>query len=268
VFAVLGLLFVMTACSESDVLNVSPEQGDFFTLNATYKGITYEVPCKLEDGILIFMDKEFSDLYQNEISKLPNSATLSVSENNVEYFENLDELLSAKQMRIVETDQNQSKVEIRVATSGQSGSVILWDDVNYEDRSLVFDIGYVDWWSIPHLSNYQNFNDKTSSLKVFNYISSSSTITDAYGYTYPGSDLRVTFVGYENNNYSGNVLVCFCAPGATHQDNRLANIGWNDKITAIRVFLTSMNNGHGSFDNVTTGTQGYPSPSTSHPAHN
>jgi hypothetical protein len=258
----LGIVSCNNDVNDVNVLaDISADQAEF-TLSAKYKGILYEVPGKLDDeGNPVYLNKEFNDLYQKELSKHPTLVTVLTGENVVEHYESLNDVFEEKDLKIIEqmSDSNVSgDVTTRAATSGNSGLVSVWDDTNYEDRRLDFPITYTSWWAISHLSDYNNFNDKISSLKIWSYIDMFATVIDAYENSYPGSDLRITFVGYENNSYSGQVLLCLCPPGFEHFDPKLKNFGWNDKITALKVLITSMNNGAGNLNNP-YGTAGYPS---------
>lgn len=92
--------------------------------------------------------------------------------------------------------------------------------------------------------------------------------------------LGVMSCTYENDNYEGKVLLCLCSPQGTHFDHRLGNIGWNDKITALRVLISDANSStdrkyyninldehsHGSLADGWLGTLGYPAitPYTAH----
>lgn len=272
-----SLILGIMSCSNSNDELLTSNTGEIgeFTLHATYKGVSYDVPGKLDkDGNPIYLNEKFNRLYQNELSTHPTLVTVVKDGNVVEYYEKLTDVMDVNNIHLLENAKvpEVSNV-ITKTTSGQSGRVIVWDDSNYSDRSLIFDINYNDWWAIPQLRNYNNFNDKISSLKIWSYIDPSASIQDQYGCYYPGSSLRVTFVGYENDNYSGKVLLCLCSPLGTHFDNRLGNFGWNDKITALRVFISDINSStttqyynpnlgyhsHGSISSVPHGTLGYPS---------
>lgn len=271
-----SLILGMVSCSNDtgELISGTEPLGDF-TLHATYKGVTYEVPGMLDkDGNPVYLNEEFNELYKNEISTNPTLVTVVMDGNKVEYHESLSDVLDVNNIHLLEQAKIPEISSINTkTTSGQSGRVIVWDDSNYSDRSLTFDIKYDDWWAIPQLRDYNNFNDKISSLKIWSYIDSSASIQDKFGCYYPGSSLRITFVGYENDNYSGRVLLCLCSPGGEHFDNRLGNIGWNDKITALRVLITDLYSDtsrqyfsnelgyhyHGSLNSGVHGTLGYPS---------
>ena len=257
-------LFLGIISCNSDVdeqAEINTDQADFI-LSATYKGIQYEVPGKYDEaGNPVYLNKQFNDLFLSELSRNSNLATVVLGDNTVEYYESIHELFDNNNLNIIElqsdTDLSDNNITTR-ATGGQSGRVIVNDDTNYKDRDLTFDIGYVDWWAIPQLRDFHGFNDKISSIRIWSYINPGATIVDAYGNRYSGSDLRVTFVGYEHDNYRGKVLLCLCPPNSSHMDPKLKSLGWNDKITALRVLITSMNNGKGNLDNI-IGTPGYPS---------
>lgn len=274
IYLLFSFIGIMTSCSNNseELLKQSSDQQGDFVLHAVYKGISYEVPGKLDKGgNPIYLNEEFSDLYKKELSTHPTLVTVLREENVVEYYDSLDEILDVNNIQMLEQERTGVSVNTKSVTGGASGRVIVWDDSNYSDRSLTFDINYSDWWAIPQLRDYNNFNDKISSLKIWSYIDPSANIEDQFGCIYSGSNLQVTFVGYENDNYKGKVLLCLCPPQGTHFDHRLGNIGWNDKITALRVLITdassstdrkyhNMNLGehsHGSL-NSAIGTLGYP----------
>lgn len=278
-----SLLLGVMSCTDviGDSLNTDAnEQGDFI-LHATYKGISYEVPGKLDkDGNPVYLNKEFSELYKNELSNHPTLVTVLRDGDIVEYYESLNEVLDVNNMQMLENSKIPEVSGETKGTAGTAGRVIVWDDSNYSDRSLTFDITYSNWWAIPQLRNYNNFNDKISSLKIWSYINPSHIIEDKFGCRYSGSGLRITFIGYENDNYEGKVLLCLCSPQGTHFDHRLGNIGWNDKITALRVLISDANSStdrkyyninldehsHGSLADGWLGTLGYPAitPYTAH----
>lgn len=282
--SILSLIFCMLSCSsDTDELlsQNSNQQGDF-VLHAKYKGVSYEVPGVLDkDGNPVYLNKEFSELYKNELSNHPTLVTVLRDGDIVEYYESLSEVLDVNNMQMLENTKIPEVVtDTKNVKAITVGRVIVWDDSNYSDRSLTFDISYSNWWGIPQLRNYNNFNDKISSLKIWSYINSSNYVRDQFGCTYSGSDLRVTFIGYENDNYKGKVLLCLCSPQGTHFDHRLGNIGWNDKITSLRVLISDANSdtekkyyndnlgehSHGSLEDVSTGTFGFPAitPYTAH----
>lgn len=282
--SILSLIFCMLSCSsDTDELlsQNSNQQGDF-VLHAKYKGVSYEVPGVLDkDGNPVYLNKEFSELYKNELSNHPTLVTVLRDGDIVEYYESLSEVLDVNNMQMLENTKIPEVVtDTKSVKAITVGRVIVWDDSNYSDRSLTFDISYSNWWGIPQLRNYNNFNDKISSLKIWSYINSSNYVVDQFGCFYSGSDLRVTFIGYENDNYKGKVLLCLCSPQGTHFDHRLGNIGWNDKITSLRVLISDANSdtnkkyyndnlgehSHGSLEDVSTGTFGFPAitPYTAH----
>lgn len=272
----LSLILIMMSCTNNadELLSQNSNQQGDFILHATYKGVSYEVPGVLDkDGNPIYLNKEFSELYKNELSNHPTLVTVLRDGDIVEYYESLTEVLDVNNIQMLENAKIPDVSTVtKSVTSGTAGRVIVWDDSNYSDRSLTFDISYSGWWAIPQLRDYNNFNDKISSLKIWSYINPSANIEDEFGCTYSGSGLRVTFIGYENNTYKGKVLLCLCSPQGTHFDNRLGNIGWNDKITALRVLISDANSStdrkyynmnlgehsHGALDSGAIGTFGYP----------
>jgi hypothetical protein len=236
-----------------DLVEIQTDQVEF-TLSATYKGVQYEVPGKLDEhGNPVYLSKEFNDLYQNTLSKFPNLVTMVTDNNVVEYFESLKEVFSEEGLKILDQMNETNINDVTTRYFGGVGYVQVWDDSNYTDRSLPFPVGLLTFITITQLRDYENFNDKISSLKIWNYVNSpTDIITDPWGNSRFAANLRVTFVGYEHDNYKGNVLLCLGAPtynsNPAHEDPKLGNIGWNDKITAIKVCLTAVTNSSGGLD--------------------
>ena len=107
----------------------------------------------------------------------------------------------------------------------------------------------------PHLSTYYGFNDKTSAIRLFNFINPNNLYNFLYVLPeqfpgYNGNDFRVVFSGYENDTYKGKVIYCIAtySPNAnildpttaTHQDWKLGIIGFNDKITSIELQIATV----------------------------
>ena len=252
---------------------VSTADNAEFTLSATYKGVVYKVPGKLdEDGNPVYLNKEFSDLFKNKLSNNPNLVTFVTGNNTVEYFDSLEDVFDADGLKYLEQMPNSNDSDIKTRAAGViAGRVQVWDDSNFGDRTLIFDIDYDVIFEYPHLKYYDNFNDKISSLRIYNYINPSANIYSHLGpkanplQPHLGSSLRITFLGYEDDTYSGKVLLCVgSANGSTtvpsHEDNRLGNFGWNDKITAVRVLITTTKPGaQGTIQPFIGYYYGYPS---------
>lgn len=262
-----GLLttLFLCACNNEDMLD-SPmaekdimekiTENDKFVLNITYNGQTYTVNCSNDnDGNLVFLDNDFKYLYENEISHLPNLVTLVKDENSIEYFPSDNEMLKSLDYTLLSEKATKEIInKTRVGFTSIAGRTTLWDDTNYNDRSITFDITYHKFFLWPNLKYYDNFNDKTSALKVWSYIPQNDYVTIdkaliEYKYTaisgiynpdqsgdttYSTNDLRVVFLGYHNSNYSG---VCFCAvpenDGNPIAYSNLKKYGWNDKISSV-----------------------------------
>lgn len=220
-----------TACSDVDLQELTIEpQDDVFNLEISYQGQVYDVPCSLdEEGNLVYLDTKFKELYDKELSQYPNLVTLDCGNNKVAYFRSFEDMLQQKGYNLLETNEG---VEPRALTD-LAGRVTLWDDTGFKDRSVTVDVDYLQYYACPHLKPAYDFNDKTSALKVWSYIPENTTIT-FNGKTYNSDDLRVVFLGYEDDNYRGKVLCCIPDNnGVAHEHARLKDIGWNDKITAV-----------------------------------
>lgn len=224
-----------------------------FSLIVKFEGETYNVPCALENDSLIYLDEDFNALYKEKISQIHELAALSYKDEQgndvLEYYHSDKELESENGM----FNFNDEIVEHNVLTKApmpmpepKAGRAILYDDTDFKDRTVVIDIDYDIQWAIPNLKDYDDFNDKTSAIRVFNFLEPNSWYRPSYavpGYSVSGSNLRTCLIGYEDSNYGGKRLYCIApyANGqnlndpstASHQDNSLKYLGWNDKISSV-----------------------------------
>ena len=58
-----------------------------FTLYASYKGMDYTVSCERRNDSIIYLDETFRNLYEKEISKLPNLVTVVHPDGFIEFFD-------------------------------------------------------------------------------------------------------------------------------------------------------------------------------------
>lgn len=269
VAGVLGFIFLgcMSSCSKDDDDPVAIEKpydkeegygkavtkASSFSLVIKFEGETYNVPCALENDSLIYLDEDFNALYRAKISQISELAALSYKDeqgNNVlEYYHSGKELEEENGI----FNFNEKIVENNILTKAplpmpepKAGRAILYDDTNFKDRTVVIDIDYDIQYAIPNLKDYDSFNDKTSAIRVFNFLQPNSWYSPSYavsGYSVKGSNLRTCLIGYEDSNYGGRKLYCIASytngqnlndpSTASHQDSSLKYLGWNDKISSV-----------------------------------
>lgn len=247
---------MLSACSNGDEPRVKDSSNEnkleeICVLKVKYKNVMYDVTYKMEHDSIIYLDSEFRALYENEISKLPNLAVLTYKDklNNdvVEYYETASELEKEAGIKYfnnnVVSDYYVSKSENNLLP--KAGRAILYDDTNFKDRELILNIDYDYLVSIANLKDYDNFNDKASAIRVFNFMKPNEYCSPSYAHDYveKGANLRTCLIGYEDSNFKGRALYCiatyadtektYVPETATHQDYKLKNIGWNDKISSL-----------------------------------
>lgn len=276
IFTAALIAAVFTSCT-SDEPNINYETTSVncgFSMIAKYKGKFYNVNGVNNGDTVVYLNKDFNDVYINEISKLPQKAMIVYpdSEGNqiVGYYSSVEELEKDNGISYVtlnsfsEQDITPTRGDTHV-TPDEGGDIIgraiLYDDTNYKDRKIIIDISNkATFFYCLHLKSLDGFNDKTSSIRVFNLMTSkyafspsgfASTNTD--GKVTTGGNLRTCLVGYEDNLVmdsdgkilmtGGDILYCISSrtgsenleteSTAQHQDYKLKNIGWNDKITGV-----------------------------------
>lgn len=264
----LGLGLTLMSCSSNDEPYFNTYYGSGNAedqMIAVYNDSCYLVGCQEAGDSTVFNNQEFNNIYTSKLANNPSLAILAyknvIGQDVVEYFDNEQQLkekynIQALLSEETSTSDGPNRVIGHVEITGGEiiGRAILYDDVNYRDRSLTIDISTWHRVEIPALkdSNFK-FNDKTSAIRVYNYMNPSKNYTLLCGTpsmvhekTFPGSILRVCSVGYEHTNYKGKVLYCIGsysgdyenyaqAPITPHQDWNLKKIGWNDKISAVVV---------------------------------
>lgn len=241
-------LAAASCASEDEPFNESRppvEDNNPFTIIAKYKGKTYEVPCIVENDSVVYLDDEFSKLYNNEISKHPNLAMFVNKDEQgrdvVSYFENENTLTNSLNVKAVSISAaGNSRANIT-----HVGTAWLFDDVGYEDRFVKLDLLSNAGITIFSLKEYRAFNDKTSSIRLENFMEPGTYYYIGNeihgGYTKSGGNLRVCLTSYEDSNFKGKVLYCVGEyfgslmrpePDRPHEDYNLKRLGWNDKISS------------------------------------
>lgn len=260
-FSILALMPLFFSCS-SDVATedmpateVEAVTNEVFNLNIIYDGKEYNVPCTLDkDDNLVYLDEEFKNLYDTEISKFKELVTFEREDGKIVYYPSEAEMFKQLGYTLIDEDAItlvKNGVKTRVSASAIAGRVTMWDDTGYKDRSITFETTYKQFSSCPALKYYNNFNDKTSALKVWSYIPKNDSVMLSRGLVegkfnempgiefepdkmYSTNDLRVVFLGYHNSNYGGVKLCCIPEnTGVAHEHSSLKSIGWNDKISAV-----------------------------------
>ena len=112
----LSLIFagLLCACSnETDSLSeqsATNENQEIFEQTIKFAGNTYHVSCMMQNDSLIYLDEDFSSLYRNEISKIPELTTFVYKDETgndiIEYYASEKELMT--QMHIPEHTRSHS----------------------------------------------------------------------------------------------------------------------------------------------------------------
>lgn len=256
----LGLFY---SCREDDSVlseQKTTENQEIFEQTIKFEGEVYHVRCTMQNDSLVYLDKDFEALYKNRISQIPELTTFvyknQESVNIIEYYSSEKELLEKKGLAYFNIESS----PINNTRAGEdilpaAGRAILYDDTNYKDRTVTLNVDYDRYPSIANLKAYAGFNDKTSAIRVFNFLNPNTYYRPSYAYpsaSVKGSELRTCLIGYEDSNFQGKKLFCIAeyssgqnidAPEtASHQDYKLRNIGWNDKISSCVFRIITIGN--------------------------
>lgn len=194
-----------------------------FTLYASYKGMDYTVSCERRNDSIIYLDETFRNLYEKEISKLPNLVTVVHPDGFIEFFDSDED---AERKLGINASENQKSMRAVSPEVGLLGKLILYDDDSFTNTKDVrtFWITASESEKSSHLKDSDSFNDKTSALKV--------------EYLGKNENYCAVLIAYKDDNYRGSKLICIATKGKTHSDSNLDNVpcgddSWGDKITSF-----------------------------------
>ena len=262
----LGIIFLIQSCSNE--IEPTPFENNHQTSSISkmlvkFENQIFETEVKTTGDSVEYLNKEFDRFYQSNIATNPNIATLLCTDDagitHVEYFKSESELLGKYQFL-----QGDSILDNLNSNNTRSGIIDLYPSNNqdpilakaelYEHADFkgtaLFLYSTTSWANA--IGNFKEYgvNDKTSSIRVFNYMNPNAYYTiKVIGYpdrdylnphTHKGSELRPVFRFYKDAYQEGSVLYCIASPSGssvTHQDFNLKGIKWNDKISSSGVSL-------------------------------
>lgn len=255
----LSLAMGLFSCSNDDDLGTidkpytDSSSNEPFTLIAEYKDKQYTLRCTMQNDSLVFLDEDFSKLYNEEIMLLPDLARLVFKDSEgadvIKFYANSQELetkngISYFNDEALYIDTDEAEISTKLA-GPLVGRCILYDDTNFKDRTVTFEIDQHTFPRVSHLKPYAGFNDKTSAIRVYNFLNPNEYYRPFYAEinsSVRGSSLRTCFIGHEHDNFRGKKLYCVAESSFTqgpvlpqnnhHEDYKLKRLGWNDKITS------------------------------------
>lgn len=220
------VVLVLASCgNENDIqverLNTEGNQ-ERHERHIIYNGVDYFVQYEIIDDSLVYLgNKEFQELYTNEISKLPNLVTSVFEDGTIEYFNSVEEFARIKNITIPSEEQIKSEMNTKVYAP--IGEVTFWDDTKFRDRSFTFQClprGSFGGDGSARVAQFKDkpykFNDKCSSLKF-----------RAFGG-------KIIVYMYEHDNYRGKCLFFYGGPTSqTLEIPSLKDYNFNDKMTSF-----------------------------------
>lgn len=253
------ILIAMQSCSSEEDLMFNESNSSDASLShlvIKFENQIYETDVITIGDSVKYLNEEYEEVYRSKIVNIPNiAAVVSTNESGtsfVEYFYSEKNLLD--KYNFIQLENKSEQMTGKSTRSGVIDMMVpnntspilavaeLYDDRNFKDTKLI-SYATASWATgIPKLKDL-GFNDKTSSIKVFNKMSPNSSYTIQYTNvglphqkTYSGSGIRPVLTCFEDSNYSGSVIYCIASPTGSstdHIDTNLKNIGWNDKVSAI-----------------------------------
>lgn len=260
IFILMGLciMFAMQSCSsESEPMMAEPNEvnTEISHMVVKFGDKIYETDVKTFGDSVQYLNGDYAEVFDTEISKIKDGATLLYTDENgvsyVEYFHSEKELVDSYEFACidntpVETEVPSTRSKVIDLLFGQTrpssmATAFLYDDKGWTDTVLITYF-YMSCHTYAKNLSDLGFNDKTSSIRLINYMDPTAYyITDptkdnfVEGKT-SGYNLRPVLKCYHNKNFSGSVLYCIASPAGSnvnHEDENLKTIGWNDRISSI-----------------------------------
>lgn len=230
----LAIALTIPSCSEE------PEPAankDVVFLNITYKDKLYKsIPTTYDkDGRFIFHDREFSDVYNTEISPMPTLSIFMADDHNIEFYSSLEETFETKKLNEA-SDIPTRLPQTRV--NNVFGSVTLFEKSDFKGMNLIF---YLDKPHQVHsvrdfTDDPFHFNNNCSSLTLTNNLPDShDQFIIINGYSCSCDDISVVFVGYDDKNFTGHTIVCVAQSNRYNTYKHLP--GFNNRLSSFKLFM-------------------------------
>lgn len=236
-----------TSCSNEDDPKQTPESTLSPTefLNISYNGKEYlNVPTAYdENGDFVFLDEDFSKIYEAELKELPTLSINLINDTNIEMFCSLESNLTKHGIDYSKVPNEFSPATRTITSSEQNyiGTVDLYDDKKFKDRLLPFGISEaIHPVNEPNLKTY-GFNDKCSSLKLWNHLpKDASKILNLGSYSLSYAEATLVFIGYDDHDYSDRTYTALADASELKEYRELKN--FNDKMSSCKLFFSKRGN--------------------------
>ena len=242
----IGLFAVgVSSCSNDDMparvnentAKLAPEE----YLTISYNGKKYaNVPTAYdENGDFVFLDTEFSEIYNKELKNCVSMSVNLIGDNTIEIYKSLEENLTSKEISTQHLAEQSAQITRAVVnpTLPYIGEADLYDDKKFHDRNFNFRI-LPSETSIEHgdLNNPYKFNDKCSSLKVTNKLPEDDSQVFYFGsYTLKFTEVSLVFIGYDDKWYSDRTFTVIANANVVREYKELKN--FNDKMSSFKMFF-------------------------------
>lgn len=229
----LAIALTIPSCSEEP----EPTNEDVVFLNVTYKDKLYKsIPTTYgKDGQFIFHDREFSDVYNTEISPMPSLSIFMADDHNIEFYSSLEETFETKKLDEV-SDIPTRLPQTRV--NNVFGNVTLFEKNDFKDMNLIFHLDKPHQvYSVRDFTDDPfHFNNNCSSLTLTNNLPDShDQFIIINGYSCSCADISVVFVGYDDKNFTGHTIVCVAQSNRYNTYEHLP--GFNNRLSSFKLFM-------------------------------
>lgn len=254
------IMFAMQSCTSDEepmMQETTESETSISHMVVKFEDRIYETDAMTVGDSVRYLNEEYAEVYQSKIKNNPNIAAVvssdSIGTTYVDYYPTEKKLLEKYDFIQLEENKNTSgnttRSKVIDLVVGDNSSPILavaefYDDKNFKDTELITYLTPQWYGAVPNLKDH-GFNDKASSIKVYNKIKPSNyyTIYSAnfpYKKSYLGDWIRPVLKCYHNSYYQGGVIYCIASPpdgSVDHTDTNLKTIGWNDRISSIEWLL-------------------------------
>lgn len=242
-----GSILGFASCSNEDV----PEQYSESTLapteflNITYNGKVYlNVPTAYDENKdFVFLDEDFSKIYEAELKELPTLSINLINDTDIEMFCSLESNLTKHGIDYSNIPTESTSATRTITSSDQNyiGTADLYDDKKFKDTQISLGItDAIHPVNVAKLKTY-GFNDKCSSLKLWNHLPNDSTkVLNLGSYSLSYAEATLVFIGYDDHDYADRTYTALAAPSELKEYKELKN--FNDKMSSCKLFFSERGN--------------------------
>ena len=261
------IITLMQSCSsdqEPMYLDPTSQESEISHMVVKFDGRTYETDVKTVGDSVVYLNEEYAEVYRTKIVDNSEIATMISSDEAgtiyVVYYDSEEDLRKHNNMISIVCESGEMRSEIastRGVNFAPTNAIIataeLYRNTGFGGKCITGTANTSVSTAIPNLGD-MGFNDKASSIKLFNKMDPNLYYTIKYTDVldnntikqdiFKGSAMLPVLICYRNVGYEGKALYCVGNPAGSatdHMDSNLKKLGFNDIISSFEFVIINRN---------------------------